>query len=115
MRQVIRGNNKIFKDIFSEQTTQEGSKPKKGRSIELNAKRNECLIDRYFYYGFTTQNRYEVIIEKLSVEFFLSTVTIPKIIDDNYAMLATKKSEYKDIAVDRLKRKLASKWPHLSW
>lgn len=115
MSNAVRGSNKIFKDFFHSTTQCESPNLKKGRNVELNNKRNECLLDRYFYYGSVTQYRYETIIDKLSVEFFLSRVTIPKVIDSNYDLLALKKKEYKGIPEEKLKKTMAEKWPHLSW
>ena len=103
----MRGKQSLFVDIF-----EPSAKPihqKKGRSADLHAKRNECLIDRFFYYGKYTANRYEKILQTLSNEFFLSVVTIPEVIDDNYAQLIKLKEHQPS------KSFFVKKWPHLNW
>ncbi len=104
---MARGSNTLFADIF--EAPVEGVTQRKGRSADLHARRKECLVDRYFYYGKLTEKRYPLILEKLSVEFFLSTVTIPEIIDGNYSQLV----ELKKAAPDS--NYFKKKWPHLVW
>jgi hypothetical protein len=104
-----RGTITLFKNIFSEELPARLEKQKKGRSDVLNAKRNECLIDRYFFYGRFTEKRYEKILETLSNEFFLSSVTIPKIVDENLDKLI----ELKKLKPE--KSFFQNKWPHLVW
>lgn len=104
-----RGTLKLFKDIFTDDTPAPVEKQKRGRSDVLNAKRNECLLDRYFFYGRFTDKRYEKILEELSSEFFLSAVTIPKIVDENLDKLIALKKEKPE------KSFFQNKWPHLVW
>lgn len=105
-----RGTLKLFKDIFTEEENQEPvEKQSKGRSEILNSKRNECLLDRYFFYGKYSGLRYELILEMLSAEFFLSKVTIPKIVDENLDKLIELKKEKPE------KNFFQNKWPHLVW
>jgi hypothetical protein len=102
----MRGKS-LFVEIF--EPSAKPSNQKKGRSADLHAKRNECLIHRFFYYGKFTSNRYEKIIKDLSNEFFLSTVTIPEVIDDNYQQLIKLKEQQPP------KSYFVKKWPHLNW
>jgi hypothetical protein len=107
---IQRGSQTLFKNIFieaEEKPLQE--EPKKGRSKQLNSKRNECLIDRYFFYGRFSGLRYELILATLSVEFFLSDVTIPKIVDENLDKLIQLKQAKPD------RQYFKTKWPHLVW
>jgi hypothetical protein len=104
-----RGTITLFKNIFTEDTPAPVEKQRKGRSDVLNAKRNECLIDRYFFYGKFSGLRYELILDTLSKEFFLSSVTIPKIVDENLEKLIELKREKPD------KSFFQNKWPHLVW
>lgn len=106
---TTRGSNTLFADIFEETTTTAPEARRKGRSPKHNARRNECLIDRYYYYGKYEQKRYSIILETLSEEFFLSPVTIPEVLTENFDQL------------DLLKRSkpgpgyFKKKWPHLVW
>jgi hypothetical protein len=102
----MRGSNTLFSDIFIDEKPVE--KQAKGRSANLNDKRNELLINRYYYYGLQ-KFRYDFILDKLSEEFFLSVVTIPKVIDENYLILHNLKKEQPS------KQLLQKKWPHLVW
>jgi hypothetical protein len=91
----MKGVNTLFNDIFIDKT--EPEKQRKGRSESLYILRNECLLDRFFFYGKLTDKRYDVIVRTLSTEFFISEVTIPKVIDENYNKLATIKKQYKEM------------------
>lgn len=104
----MRGSLTLFTDIFEESATTSGTK-KKGRSSELHAKRNECLIHRYYFYGNFSDMRYTAIIEALAQEFFLSTVTIPEVIQSNIDLL----KNLKDIKPN--KTFFVKKYPHLNW
>lgn len=102
-----RGVNTLYSQIFVEPATVLESK-RKGRSEVLNSKRNDCLIDRYFYYG-RFGLRYDIILNLLSDEFFLSEVTIPKIVDENLdKLIALKKTK-------PTKTYFQKKWPHMVW
>lgn len=102
-----RGTNKNFADIFEDEL----AKPKKhkGRGRELHNKRNECLIDRYYYYGKFEKLRYSIILETLSTQFFISHITISEIIDDNYQQLLDLKKKEPSIVYFK------KKWLHLNW
>ena len=90
-------------------------KERKGRSAKLISQRNECLLDRYLYYGRLSGKRYDLIIEGLSADFFLSNITIADILNDNYEKLSTLKKSYQELSEIQFKKKLESKWPNLSW
>jgi len=104
----MRGSNTLFSDIFIETATEQTAKPSKGRSADLHQRRNELLINRYYYYGIQ-KLRYDFILEKLSDEFFLSVITIPFTIAENYTILHKVKKE------QPTKQALQKKWPHLVW
>ncbi|WP_028978956.1 hypothetical protein [Sporocytophaga myxococcoides] len=104
----MRGSLTLFTDIFEESSTTSGTK-KKGRSSELHAKRNECLIHRYYFYGNFSDMRYTAIIEALANEFFLSTATIPDIIQDNIHILKHLKDDRPN------KIFFVKKYAHLNW
>jgi|GEM_PF-878912 len=104
--QTMRGANS-FKNVTENGG---GNKQKiKGRSSKLLARRNECMTDRYYYYGAYTEKRYDAIIEQLSNEFFLSPVTVPDIIQNQMDYLQELKKQ--KISVYHFQQK----WPHLKW
>lgn len=105
----MRGSLSLFTDIFEQPVTPGPEVRRKGRSPELHAKRNECLIDRYYYYGKFMDRRYESIIKTLSEEFFISPVTIPEVIAENSSLLLNLKKNQPS------KNWFSKKWPHLSW
>ena len=108
----MRGQITLFNDIFIEASTAStgsATEVKKGRSAVLHAKRNECLIDRFFYKGKFFDKRYNKIIEELSHEFFISPVTIPEVISENYTQLLALKNQNPE------KSYFVKKWGHLSW
>ncbi len=102
----MRGSNTLFADIFIDEKPVE--KQVKGRSASLNSQRNELLVHRFYYHGLKGL-RYDLVIAEISKEFFLTDVTIPKVIADNYPLLtALKKSPPS-------KQFFQKKWPHLVW
>ena len=48
----------------------------KRRNNTLISKRNECMIARYYYYGYLRNKGYEEILKLLMSEFYLSPATI---------------------------------------
>lgn len=83
--------------------------PQRGRNVKLVTRRNECLLARYFYYGFFKNMCYEEILRELVAEFFLSPITIGQIIQNNEELLLLIK---KRAAVTFY---FQNKWPHLRW
>lgn len=102
----MNGNKKLFSDIFEDSSH---PKQRKGRSLEHITRRNDCLIDRYYFFGKFSDKRYNKIIELLSFEFFLSVVTIPEIITDNDTLLHNLKNKRPGASYFK------KKWPHLVW
>jgi len=86
-----------------------GNTDRRGRNEKLIKMRNECLLARYFYYGFYKNMCYEEILKELVVEFFLSR---PRIID---ILMAN------DEALQAIRKRggviyyFQHKWPHLKW
>jgi len=103
----MRGSQSIFRDVFENRPAPE--EKRKGRSATLHSQRNECLIARYYYYGKFTDKRYLSILETLSFEFHLSTVTIPELINDHIEQLSTLKAK------QPAKSYFVKRWPHLVW
>lgn len=77
--------------------------------MKMLALRNECLADRYFYYCNNTDKRFEVVIEQLTTEFFISNETITDIIHLQSEYLRVLKKEKPGIYY------FQNKWPHLKW
>lgn len=102
---MARGSNTLFSDIFEDAPV----KPFQRKGRELNAKRNECLVDRYYYYGKFEQWRYSYILDTLSTQFFISTITIAEAIEDNFDQLAALKRDKPQPAYFK------KKYPHLVW
>lgn len=86
-------------------------KQQKGRSKSLIDKRNECLLDRLFFFKKIFAFDYDHVLDILSQETFLSTVTIPKIIEraESVLYLRTLKMQTPDRAY------FQKKWPYLVW
>ncbi len=101
----MRGK-KLFKVAFKGNEQEQGSK---GRNLNLIARRNHCLMDRYFYYGNYTDKRFDVIIENLCMEFFLSGRTLHDIIEANEGYLLELKKKKPNLSL------LEMRWPHLRW
>lgn len=104
----MRGQT-IFNTLFAETlplpTKQEG----KGRCPELNTKRDELILMRYYFYGTYTPYRYDLILQTLSSEFFLSERRITDIIAQYAILLKGLRKEQPSIAYMR------QQYPHLIW
>jgi len=99
------------KQVFKEMGKNDrlGQDWRKGRDTKLLEKRNECLIARYYYYRNFTDKRYEVIIDLLVDEFWLTRLTLPQIISKYTSELR----KLTDLRPD--KTYFTNKWPHLKW
>lgn len=81
----------------------------KGRNRSLNARRNECMADRYYYYTTYTEKRYDAIIELLSAEFFLSVSTVTQVMQNQMEHLQALKQQKLSVYYFR------HKWQHMKW
>lgn len=97
------------KATFKNETENIATPRIKGRNLGKLARRNECLADRYHYYCNYTDKRFEVVIEQLSFEFFLSNETINDIIRSQGPYLHVLKKEKPSLYY------FQNKWPHLKW
>ena len=79
----MRGKNILFNDNIDTSYIK-NEIGKGGRNKVLIQKRNEALIHRYYYYKTFTKYRYEYIIERLHLEFYLSANQVVKIITNNF-------------------------------
>lgn len=82
---------------------------RRGRSAVKIEQRNQCLAARCYYYHEFHKLRYDVIVEKLSDEFFLNEVTVGKTI----MQLGNVLKELRELKTTI--HKLKQDWPHLSW
>ena len=97
--------------IYNEVIKGEGlnTNARKGRNSNLVERRNECLLARYFYYGFYKNKCYEDIMRILVTEFFLSPNTIAGIVQNNEELLKAVKQRA------RVSYYFQNRWPHLKW
>jgi hypothetical protein len=102
----MRGQ-RVFKEIIKEPGL--GSPIVKGRNNKLVHRRNECLLARYYYYGFFKSMCYEETIRQLVSEFFLSPATIAHIIQDNTEHILSLKQRGMVVYY------FQNHWPHLKW
>ena len=99
----------LFVNLFNETETLPACRQSKGRSGELDARRNELLLHRFYYYGKHTAWRYERILEQLSNEFFITERRIQDIIQEQQEQLRELRQEAPQPAAMR------QRWPHLMW
>src|SRR5690348_13525759 len=106
----MRGSNTLFADIFYERPSSSIDAKKKGRSASLHARRNECLVHRYYYYGSQPHRpSFESIVAILSDEFFINPSTIVILLSKNYMLLREVKTNPPSIP------DLKEKWPQFVW
>ncbi len=82
---------------------------RKGRSNSLLHKRNECLIARYYFYGYLKNKSYEETIRLLVAEFFLSPNTIVNLVQTNVGLLQALKDK------GPTQYYFVHRWPHFRW
>lgn len=102
----MRGE-KFFNEVIRESGL-DGT-ARKGRSTSLLQKRNECLVARYFYYGYLKHKCFEEILKLLVVEFYLSPSTVCRAVKDKGEQLQSLKQRGPTIHY------FQSRWPHLKW
>ncbi len=115
----LRGAQISFKEIFFDKAdTPVISLTKiQGRNQDLNRRRNECLVDRYYYTARRngTGTSYEHNIKEVAEQFFLSPYHASKVILSHNVQLTELKLKWKNEQLDKLQKHLSRKWPHLSW
>lgn len=107
----MRGRTSLFDSLFPN-VNADDRKARKGRSEQLINKRNELLLCRYVFYASANPRlQYEFIVERLSSEFFLSSVTIPEIIAVHRTTIdKLRKAPVKGLILD-----CADKYPFFVW
>ncbi len=73
----MRGK-KLFNDVIKNDT-----ELRKGRNDSLLIKRNNCMLARYYYYGYFKEKCFEEIIQLLVADFFISPIRIARIVQEN--------------------------------
>ena len=102
-----RGTQSLFQGIFEDAPIR--VRTGKGRNSDLNAKRNEQLVARYYYYGKFYETRYTAILSKLESEFYIISVTVVEVITANHSLLMNLKKTQPTI------KYFKDKWPHWVW
>lgn len=96
-----------FNDTIINSNTQK--QLQKGRNSTLIEQRNTLLLNRYYYYATFTKTRYEIVMQLLSKEFFLSERRIIDLITHDKETLSNLRKKHPDIAYFK------KNFPHLSW
>jgi hypothetical protein len=82
---------------------------RKGRNNMLLARRNECILARYYYYGYFKNKNYEEIMQLLMNEFYIAPFTISRLVQESMEQLQQIKQKSPSIGYFSLR------WPHLKW
>lgn len=105
----IRGFNETHAGKPSGKRKEKRPAHRAGRSAGLIEKRNELIMYRYYFYGVHNGMRWEEVSKILGREFFLSAVTVIKIIESHGEMSRRIIEEEPSIA------KLKRKYDFLRW
>lgn len=104
----MRGNRILFDNDYKDESIKKDTL-QRGRNVKLIQKRNEALMHRYYYFRTFTKYKYEYILDILHNEFYLSKITLVKILINNIEMYHTiKKNGY---SINDLK----SMYIHFNW
>jgi hypothetical protein len=82
---------------------------RKGRNNSLISKRNECMIARYYYYGYLRNKGYEEILKLLMSEFYLSPATIAFQVQQQSESLVKLRQLSPTVYY------FMNRWPHYKW
>ena len=104
----MRGQQAIFADYLDD-FPPVMSVSRKGRSEELHAKRNEALVERYYYYLIFGDKRYNIILDILQNEFHIASYTIHERISENRTILDELRGKKPELSYFK------KKYPHLVW
>lgn len=80
-----------------------------GRDPKLQANKDECIADRYYYYSRIKRLNYQAILEELSREFFLSNFQLQERMRMVWSYLVKLKNQPLSL------EDLADKWPWMVW
>lgn len=115
----LRGAQLAFKQIFADEAeTPVLSLTKiQGRNHDLNKRRNECLVERYYFICRQKgmDYTYEAAVKQVAMQFFLSPYHASKVILGHHNLLTQLKLQWKTEPAEKLARHFARKWPHLVW
>ena len=103
----MRGKETLF-GIFEEADKQpkpEGYRPRN----HYKPDRDKCLAYRYYYYGQIHRMRYDDILRKLELEFFLTEHRLVTVLSDNKLILEGVVNEKPTV------KQLAKLYPHWVW
>ncbi|WP_223225091.1 hypothetical protein [Sphingobacterium cavernae] len=82
---------------------------RKSKKGAYTIERDECILYRYYYYCEIKQIRFDVALQSLESEFFITSTTIA-------AIITNLSNDLKKIVNEKpLKRELKKKYPHLDW
>jgi len=104
----MRGST-LFDNFFNTPAQESRVRVLKGRSKELNDRRNELLLYRYFWYGAYTKLRFEIVMTRLEDEFYISPRTIMNILSASSEQLRSIRNH------PPTPEALKKKYPHLNW
>ncbi len=82
---------------------------RKGRNNSLISKRNECMIARYYYYGYLRNKGYEETLKLLMSEFYLSPATIAFQVQQQSESLVKLRQLSPTVYY------FMNRWPHYKW
>ncbi|WPV66594.1 MULTISPECIES: hypothetical protein [unclassified Chitinophaga] len=103
----MRGQNTLFNHFIENPVSKT---VRKGRSADMIALRDECLLHRYYYYIKLQHKRYDAAVQELSKEFYIKNSNIIYRMQCNSDRLETiMKKEQPDL------RQLRLLYPWLTW
>jgi len=104
-----RNHNLLFAEEETSSEVGVAENARKGRNPEMLEKRNKHLVARYYYYGQIQKLLYDVVMEKLSQEFYLTPGTVPQVLSE----LGTELAELRRTAPSAAS--FAKQWPWMKW
>jgi len=105
----VKRGSKTFDILIKEEDKNNASIKYNGRNLDLIEKRNKVLLNRYYVYCVICKFNYSMIIDRLSIEFFISPVTIQKIISNNISKILEIKKKKPTITI------LKKEYPFYNW
>ncbi len=113
---TLRGSQVSFKHVFyNEPAPVIPITRNNGRNKEQHERRNDCLLDRYYFICRNTGKFFDAVVKIVADEFFITEFHASKVILQNNEKLVVLKQQWKNEAPEKMQKVFMKKWPHLVW
>lgn len=102
----MRGQQSLFNDVFAKK--EKKTTTQRPRNFFL-PERNEALLYRYYYHAEINRYRYDVCLEELEKEFYITSLRIVFVLSENAEKLSEIVNNKPPV------NEIAKIFPHFNW